>query len=66
MKVHVDQDVCQGHGRCYAVAADVFEPDDIGNGVERGDGTVAPEHESDARLAVANCPEDAIRIEETP
>ena len=66
MKVHVDQDVCQGHGRCYAVAPDVFEPDDIGNGVERGDGTVARAHESNARLAVANCPEDAIRIEETP
>jgi ferredoxin len=62
MRVHVDQDVCQGHGRCYAVAPEVFDADDIGNGVERGDGTVPPEHEAAARLAVANCPEDAIRI----
>jgi ferredoxin len=66
VKVHVDQQICQGHGRCYAVAPQVFEPDEIGNGVERGDGTVAPEHETSARLAVANCPENAIQIEETP
>ena len=66
MRVHVDQDVCQGHGRCYAVAPDVFEPDDIGNGIELGDGTVASEHEGAARLAVANCPEKAITIEEGP
>jgi ferredoxin len=66
MRVHVDQQICQGHGRCYAVAPSVFEPDDIGNGVEVGDGTVAPELESAARLAVANCPENAITIEETP
>jgi ferredoxin len=64
MKVHVDQEICQGHGRCYAVAPDVFEPDDIGNGVERNGGDVPPEHQAAARLAVANCPEDAIRIEE--
>ena len=25
MKVHVDQDRCEGHGRCYATAPDVFE-----------------------------------------
>jgi ferredoxin len=64
MKVHVDQDRCQGHGRCYAVAPEVFEPDEIGNGVEVGDGTVAPELEAAARRAVANCPEQAIVLEE--
>ena len=66
MKVHVDQQICQGHGRCYAVAPEVFEPDDIGNGVELGDGTVAPGHQTSARLAVANCPENAIQIQENP
>jgi ferredoxin len=64
MRVHVDQQVCQGHGRCYAVASEVFEADEIGNGVERVDGTVAAGQESAARLAVANCPENAISIEE--
>ena len=64
MKVHVDQELCQGHGRCYATAPGVFEPDDIGNGVELGDGTVPPELEHDARIAVANCPERAITLTE--
>jgi ferredoxin len=64
MKVHVDTDRCEGHGRCYAVAPTVFEPDDLGNGHERGNGAVAPGDESAARLAVANCPEQAIVVEE--
>jgi ferredoxin len=64
MKVHVDQEKCQGHGRCYALAPEVFDADDIGNGVELGDGTVPPELEDKARLAVENCPEQAIILEE--
>ncbi|TML38120.1 MAG: ferredoxin [Actinobacteria bacterium] len=65
MKVHVDEERCQGHGRCYATAPEVFAPDEVGNGHELGDGVVAPELEDKARLAVANCPEQAITIEET-
>ena len=64
MKVHVDEERCEGHGRCYALAPLVFEPDDLGNGQAIGDGTVAPGEEDRARLAVANCPELAITIEE--
>jgi len=64
MKVHVDQTKCQGHGRCYALAPELFDADDIGNGVELGDGTVPPELEDKARLAVDNCPEQAIVLEE--
>lgn len=62
MKVHIDEDTCQGHGRCYALAPEVFEADDLGNGHEIGDGTVAADQERAARLAVANCPELAITI----
>ena len=62
--MHVDQAKCQGHGRCYALAPQVFEPDDIGNGVEIGDGVVPPELEDVARRAVDNCPEQAIELEE--
>lgn len=65
MKVRIDAARCEGHGRCYATAPALFEPDDIGNGHVIGDGTVAPELEHQARLAVANCPEQAITIEET-
>jgi ferredoxin len=65
MKVHVDQDICQGHGRCYSLAPELFEPDEIGNGVEIGDGQVSPGQEDAARKAVLNCPERAISIEES-
>lgn len=64
MKVHVDQARCQGHGRCYSLAPELFEPDEIGNGVEIGDGTVPAGLEDAARKAVLNCPEQAITIEE--
>jgi len=64
MKVHVDADKCQGHNRCYALAPELFDVDDYGNAHEIGDGTVPPGLEDKARLAVANCPEFAITIEE--
>ena len=31
MKVRVDPDLCVGHGRCYVLAPEVFEPDDFGH-----------------------------------
>ena len=64
MKIHVDQDRCEGHGRCYALAPALIEADDIGNGQEIGDGSVPPDQEKNARLAVANCPERAVIIED--
>jgi ferredoxin len=64
MKVHVDAERCQGHGRCYALAPELFEPDDLGNGFAIGDGSVPADREHTARLAVANCPENAIEIVE--
>ena len=64
MKVRLIDDRCQGHGRCYALAPDIFESDDLGNAVVLGDGTVAPEHEDEARLAIDNCPEFAIEVVE--
>jgi len=63
MKIHVDRERCEGHGRCYALAPALFEPDDIGNGQELGDGTVPPDQEHNARLAVANCPERAVVLD---
>ena len=66
MRVRVDQQICQGPGRCYSLAPELFEPDEIGNGLEIGEGTVAPGQEDAARRAVLNCPEQAITIEEEP
>ena len=66
MKVQINSDLCQGHGRCYDLAPDLFGDDDEGYGKVLGDGTVAPDEEQDARKAAANCPEHAIElIEET-
>ena len=56
MKVRVDAEKCQGHNRCYALAPELFDVDDYGQAVVIGDGTVPPELEEKARLAVANCP----------
>ena len=64
MQVHVDAEKCQGHNRCYALAPELFEIDDLGNSHELNGGEVPPELEDKARLAVANCPEYAISIDE--
>jgi ferredoxin len=62
MKIQVDRDRCQGHNRCHALAAALFEIDDHGFSRERGDGSVPPDLEAKARLAAANCPEHAVTI----
>ena len=64
MRVHVDPALCQGNNRCYTLAPELFDIDDLGNASEIGDGTVPPELEDRARLAAANCPESAITITE--
>jgi ferredoxin len=66
MRVLIDPDRCQGHGRCYDLAPDLFGEDEDGYGTVLGDGRVPPAREDDARLAVANCPESAVALlEET-
>ena len=64
MRIKVDAEKCQGHNRCFVAAGELFELDDYGYSHEVGDGVVPPELEENARLAVANCPERAISIEE--
>ena len=62
MRVRIDSERCQGHNRCCALAPELFEADELGNGRVKGDGTVTPALEAKARLAVANCPEHAVRL----
>ena len=64
MKIRLDSEACQGHGRCYALAPELVEADELGNGREIGDGTVSPEQEAAARKAVSNCPESAVILTE--
>jgi ferredoxin len=62
VKLQIDPELCQGHGRCYDLAPDLFGDDEEGFGKVLGDGVVLPESEREARLAVANCPERAITL----
>ena len=62
MRVIVDLDKCQGHGRCYGVAPTVFDADDEGYAVLLVDGPLSPEQVAAATLAADNCPEYAIEV----
>ena len=64
MRVRIDNDKCQGHGRCYALAATVFGEDDEGYGTVLITDELNPEQLDLARLAEANCPEGAIVFEQ--
>jgi ferredoxin len=62
VKLQIDVGLCQGNGRCYDRAPDLFGDDEEGYGKVLGDGAVTLEKEDDARRAVLNCPEHAIRL----
>jgi ferredoxin len=64
VRVHVDPEKCQGHNRCFALAPELFDVDDLGNAFELNDGVVPEGLEDKARSAVANCPEYAISVSE--
>ena len=64
LKIHVDQEKCQGHARCKSLAPELFELDEFGNAHEIGDGSVPAGLEDKAWLAQTNCPEIAIEITE--
>lgn len=63
MKIFVDQQRCQGHGRCVFHAPNLFDF----NEEEQGSPIKAPETPGDvteAQLAQASCPENAIQLVE--
>ena len=64
LRIHVDQDKCQGHARCKALAPELFDLDEYGNAHEHGDGVVPAGLEDKAWLAQSNCPEIAIEVTE--
>jgi ferredoxin len=63
MRLVIDPEKCQGHNRCYALAPELVDVDDMGVAFVIGDGTLTPEQEVKAKLLVANCPEYAISVE---
>ena len=62
VRVRVDQEKCQGHNRCYSIAPDLFELDDLGMSSAAGSGEVPAPLEAAARRAEANCPEHAVVV----
>ncbi len=63
MHIVFDREKCQGHGRCYALAADLFDADDEGYAVVLVPGELTDEQVTMAQLAADNCPEYAISVE---
>ena len=63
MKLRIDEEACTGHGRCYVLAPELFEPDEYGHGSLLA-AEVPAGLADQARLAAANCPERAITVEE--
>ena len=59
MRLVLDVDACTGHGRCYALAPDLFDADDEGHCVLRVSEVPAGAEER-ARAGVVNCPETAL------
>ena len=63
VRIVLEAQRCTGHGRCYSLAPELFDSDDDGHSV-----VIAPEVpaglEAQARLAVDNCPESCISLED--
>lgn len=60
-RLAIDPARCSGHGRCYALAPQLFDCDDLGRGTVRT--TAVPEVDlDDAENAVDSCPEEAISL----
>ena len=62
MRIAIDAERCQGHGRCWESAPELVECDEVGRGVVRGDGTVPAKFEDGARTALRACPERAVTL----
>jgi ferredoxin len=63
MRVRVDREKCVGHGRCYALAPEVYADDERGHCIAPAD-PIPREQEPRARLGAENCPERAISVDD--
>ena len=61
MRIVLDEQRCQGHGRCYSLAPDLFDADERGHCVLLAE--IVPEgREAAAARGVDNCPELALTL----
>jgi ferredoxin len=65
MRISVDGEQCVGHGRCYTVSPEVFEPDDEGFCAGQDLIREVPARlDAAARAGAQACPAGAIAINE--
>jgi ferredoxin len=62
MRIHVDLNVCQGHGQCEDVAPDLFEVRDDGYAHVLVDEVLNPDARARAQQAARRCPTEAIEL----
>ncbi len=63
MRISIDAERCEGHGRCWETAPELVVDDERGHGVVRAPGQDLPaELEQSARRAASACPEQAVTI----
>lgn len=62
MKIEIDKNLCQGYLLCVNRLPDVFGEDLDGSGEVILEGDLPPELESEAKLAIEECPMRAIRV----
>ena len=60
-RVAVDADSCEGHGRCYTLAPEIFDADEVGHAIVLVE-DVSGERQAQAADAERNCPEAAITL----
>ena len=66
MKIRISAERCSGHGRCYAIAPDVFDEDEAGYPIPQFDEVPLTMREA-TLTAQLNCPEQAIElVEDSP
>lgn len=63
MKIHLNEALCVGHGRCEGILPTVFEVNDEGFATVHED-AIASADPSEIRAAVEACPSAALTSEE--
>jgi ferredoxin len=61
VRVSVDSSLCAGHGQCYGLAPNLFQPDDDGYS-QVTEPVVAGDDRALAERAAGLCPELAVRL----
>ena len=61
MRIELDEERCTGHGRCYSLAPELFDADEMGHSIVLL-AEVPPGLEARAKLAVQTCPEGCLSL----